>query len=94
VAMSHAQGMAYELARELISSQIGHLSNDIAAASCRPVPDREQISIMEAQIVRLGAEREHLNPEDDLSVRDVIRRYSLAPDLVMLLLDSVSPDER
>lgn len=92
--MSHAQGMAYELARELISSQIGHLSCDIGEASCEPNPDRERISLMEAQIVRLAEEREHLNPEDDESVRDVVRRYSLAPELVMLLLDSVSPDER
>lgn len=74
--MTYLQGMAYELARELISSRIGNMSHAIGIEQSRPNPCRDLIADLEAQIVLLSRERERLDPGDDHQVRSTIIRYS------------------
>ena len=74
--MTYLQGMAYELARELIASQIGRLSSQIGLEEQVAVPDEQRITELEAQIIAFAKEREDLEPEDDRAVRMVIARYS------------------
>jgi hypothetical protein len=72
----HMQGMAYELARELISSRIGNVSHAIGIEESKSEPRRDLITELEAQIAELARERESLVPEGDEQVRSVIVRYS------------------
>lgn len=73
---TYLQGMAYELARELISSRIGSLSSEIGAEERKPNPSHSQIEELEAQIISLAREREALDPQNASCVRDAIIRYS------------------
>jgi hypothetical protein len=74
--MTYLQGMAYELARELISSKIGNLSHAIGVEERNEVPNADLISELEAKIVALAKEREDLVPENKDQMRSVIMRYS------------------
>ena len=74
--MTYQQGMAYELARELISSRIGHLSHELGVEEQSRAPSENRIHELEAQIVALAKERETLDPENDVEVQTVITRYS------------------
>ena len=89
--MTYAQGMAYELARELISSQIGNVSHEIGIEEKKLHPDLNLVADLETKIIDLGRERECLNPENDSAVDDVIQRYARNPKLIRMVLGALQP---
>lgn len=76
MAMTHAQGMAYELARELISSKIGNVSHQPGIEALRIDLDDTRINELEAELIAYARERESLDPADTQAVGSVIIRYS------------------
>jgi hypothetical protein len=76
MAMTHAQGMAYELARELISSKIGNVSHELGIEELRIDRDDTRIDEFQAELIAYARERESLDPADTEAVGSVIIRYS------------------
>jgi len=77
--------MAYELARELISSKIGNVSHELGIEELRINRDDFRINELEAELIAYARERESLDPADTEAVRSVIIRYSRTgalPDLL------------
>ena len=68
MALTHAQGMAYELARELISSKIGNVSHEIGIEELRINRDDFRINELEAELIAYARERESLDPADTEAV--------------------------
>lgn len=83
--MTYLQGMAYELARELIGSKIGTLSQEIGIEEMKDRPNDDRIRELEYQIISLAREREDLEPEDEDQVQSVIIRYSRSGTLPQAL---------
>jgi hypothetical protein len=86
--MTYLQGMAYELARELIGSKIGSLSHEIGVEEGKAKPCYKRICALETRILFLAKEREDLQPEDVEKVRSVIVRYSRTGTVPQGLADS------
>lgn len=74
--MTYLQGMAYELARELVSAKIGNLSHEIGTEQQKLHPSDARITALEAKLIALAQEREALDPENDETVRNLIIRLS------------------
>lgn len=74
--VDHLQGLAYELARDLISSRIGRLSSLIGLEERKAAPSEQRISALEQRIIAFARLREELDPRDEDGVRSVIVRYS------------------
>jgi hypothetical protein len=76
--------MLYELARDVISAKIGNISHEIGLEEAKPEPSHERIAELEAQIVAFARERECLDPEDEISVRQLLQRYARSPISTLL----------
>lgn len=76
---SYAQGMLYELARDVISAKIGNVSHEIGVEMRKACPSAARIRELEREIVAFARARERLDPRDEISVRELLRRYARGP---------------
>lgn len=71
--------MLYELARDVISAKIGNVSHEIDVETRKTSPSAARIRELEREIVAFARERECLDPQDEVSVRELLRRYARGP---------------